>query len=372
MGAPSTTIAGDMEAPAVDLTAPESDVPSSAPLRTRGPLESEFLPTGSRPRHVRRGIGERPAAEAHLLLGRKYLRTARLSRRPRLALLIPPSGPMSSGAAENGPFSPVRELREQSLRTSSRNLMRPRREEPVGTVVPLSTEDRAFLETARTCSFPISTTATPNATARTAAVGTLLLKARHHDALQNKRVQERRRTFPLPGANENASSCRTCTGTTNGATSVPFTSHSPTTSSTQNLARQHGMPLIGALFEAGEGPSTTGTAASSKTKMSVRLSDSSPTSSGRYVTDRASSIAPAQYVPRGTPQPVPGSSLPAKPAQMTASPCGVTENQGGSDKDVLNDPSFAQGPDPDGYKGIMKLENAEHREIWFKALVEEA
>ena len=34
--------------------------------------------------------------------------------------------------------------------------MRPRREEPVGTVVPLSTEDRAFLETARTCSFPIS------------------------------------------------------------------------------------------------------------------------------------------------------------------------------------------------------------------------
>ena len=52
-------------------------------------------------------------------------------------------------------------------------------------------------------------------------------------------------------------------------------------------------------------------------------------------------------------------------------PRGSHENQHSSDKNVLNDPAFAQSPDPDGYRDIMKLENAEHREMWFKALVEE-
>ena len=49
----------------------------------------------------------------------------------------------------------------------------------------------------------------------------------------------------------------------------------------------------------------------------------------------------------------------------------TAENLNSSGEDVLRDPEFTQAPDPDGYKGIMKLENAEHREIWFKALVEE-
>ena len=277
----------------------------------------------------------------------------------------------------------MRELREQSLRTlSSRNLMRPRREEPVGTVVPLSTEDRAFLETARTCSFPISY---------------------YRNTKRNGTDSRRRYDYYSHGRDIN-DALRIMCSSKSASKDIPFTrsererkfmqdlhwdyergyirfpSREPLANhfiDARDLARQHGMPLIGALFEAGEGERGL----DHRHRRLIQYEDEREAlrlftdllgpierDERQSVEHRASAVCP----PEGNVEAGPGHLSPSEAnADDQPVPAGVTENQGGSDKDVLNDPSFAQGPDPDGYKGIMKLENAEHREIWFKALVEE-